>query len=78
MPVVTDVFAGLVVLLTLIAFPLVLLAVPALIVGGFVYLIAGPQFRLKMVGWAPGVQHGVKKTLALAQALQGRSPGQAR
>lgn len=74
---ITDLFSLILVLLVLIAFPLAVLAVLGLIIGAFIYLIAGPEFRMKMVGWAPGVEHGVKKTLGLAQALQDRSLGHA-
>jgi hypothetical protein len=49
-----------------------LLAVPTVFIGGLVYAFAGPELRMKMIGWAPGVKHGVKKTLGLAQALQSR------
>ena len=62
-------------LLYIIAVPLVLVAVPAFVIAAFVYVLAAPELRMRMVGWAPGVQHGVKKTLGLARALQSRSPG---
>ena len=76
MPFIADLFSLIVVLLYLVAVPLVLLAVPVVIIGGFVYLVAGPEFRMQMLGWAPGVQHGVKKTLGLARELRDRSPGE--
>jgi len=54
---------------------LAMLAVPVAVVGGACYAFAGPETRMKMIGWAPGVQHGVRKTLGLVRALRGRSPG---
>ncbi|NKB86597.1 MAG: hypothetical protein GKS06_00045 [Acidobacteria bacterium] len=48
----------------------VLLAVPTVFIGGLVYAFAGPELRMKMIGWAPGVKHGVRKTLGLARDLQ--------
>ena len=62
-------------LLYIIVIPLVVVAVPAFVIGALVYVLAGPELRDRMVGWAPGVQHGVKKTLGLARALQNRSFG---
>ena len=77
MQLITDLFALIVILLYLIVAILVPLATVVLIVGAFTYLLAGPEFRMKMVGWAPGLAHGVRKTVGLAQALQERSAGEA-
>ena len=62
-------------LLYIIVIPLVLVAVPAFVIGAFAYVLVGPELRARMGGWAPGVQHGVRMTLGLARALQSRSPG---
>ncbi len=55
---------------------LVPLALLAFLVGAVVYVLAGPELRSRMIGWAPGVKHGVKETLGLARALRDRSPGE--
>ncbi len=73
---VTDFLRIFAVLIVLVAGPLVLLTVTVVIIGGFVYLVAGPEFRVQMLGWAPGVQHGVKKSLEQAQAFRDRSDGE--
>ena len=72
---ITDFYVQVLGLLYLILIPLVLVAVPAFLIGALVYVLAGPDLRSRMVGWAPGVQHGVSKILGLARALQSRSPG---
>lgn len=53
---------------------LAMLAVPVVVVGGLCYAFAGPETRMKMIGWAPGFHHGVRKTVGLSRALRGRSP----
>lgn len=53
---------------------LAMLSLPVVVIGGLCYAFAGPETRMKMVGWAPGVQHGVRQTVGLARALRGRSP----
>jgi hypothetical protein len=60
--------------LMVIATVVALLAVPTVFIGGLVYAYAGPELRMKMIGWAPGVKHGVRKTLGLARALQSQPP----
>ena len=72
-----DIYAGALILLYLFVTFLVPLALLALLTGAAAYVLAGPEFRLKMVGWAPGVEDGVRRTVRLARALRGRSPGAA-
>ncbi len=55
---------------------LVPLALMAFLIGAVVYVLAGPELRSRMIGWAPGVKYGVKETLGLARALRDRSPGE--
>lgn len=75
---VSDLLARMAVALYLVAIPLMLLAGPAMILFAITYLLAGPEFRIRMVGWAPGFRHGVRQTALLAKALQGRSAGSPR
>lgn len=75
MQAIVEIYARVLGLLYVLAVPIVLLGVPAFAIGAFVYVLAGPELRSRMVGWAAGVQYGVTKTLGLARALQGRPPG---
>lgn len=75
---VSDLYPRMATALSLIAVPLILLAVPAAVLFGLTYLLAGPEFRMRMVGWAPGVRHGVRRTLLLAEQFKRRSAGASR
>ncbi len=60
--------------LWVVAIVLAAVAGPVVVIGGLCYAFAGPETRMKMIGWAPGVEHGVRNTVALVRALRGRSP----
>lgn len=51
---------------------LVPLALVAFLVGAVVYVLAGPETRARMAGWAPGFRHGFSTTLGLARGLRDR------
>lgn len=72
MPFIPDLFNFIVVFLFLAAVPLLLLASIVAILGGFVYAVAGPKFRMQMLGRAPGVQLGVDKTVGFGRELHDR------
>lgn len=76
MPIIIDNYVRILGLLFAFAVPIVLLAVPALVIGAVAYVLAGPETRLRMLGWAPGFDHGVRTTLGLVRELQDPPPAE--